>query len=69
MFFVSRVSDAIFDVVMGMTADRTRTRWGRFRPYLLWMAIPLAVAAVLDGRRLYAPHTVMICTAWVSLSN
>jgi len=32
-------------------------------------ASPLAVAAVLDGRRLYAPHTVMICTAWVSLSN
>jgi len=47
MFFVSRVSDAIFDVVMGMTADRTRTRWGRFRPYLLWMAVPLAVAAVM----------------------
>ena len=47
MFFVSRVSDAIFDVVIGMVADRTKTRWGKFRPYLLWMAIPLAVAAVL----------------------
>lgn len=47
MFFVSRVLDALFDVVIGMTADRTNTRWGKFRPYLIWMAVPLAVAAVL----------------------
>jgi glycoside/pentoside/hexuronide:cation symporter, GPH family len=47
MFFVSRVSDAFFDVVIGMTADRTRSRWGKFRPYILWGAIPLAVSAVL----------------------
>jgi GPH family glycoside/pentoside/hexuronide:cation symporter len=47
MFFVSRILDAVFDVVIGMTADRTKSRWGKFRPYLLWGAIPLAVAAVL----------------------
>lgn len=47
MFFVSRILDAIFDVVIGMTADRTRSRWGKFRPYLLFGAVPLAVAAVL----------------------
>jgi glycoside/pentoside/hexuronide:cation symporter, GPH family len=47
MFFVSRFTDAIFDVVIGMTADRTNTRWGKFRPYLIWMAVPLAVSAVL----------------------
>ncbi|MGA2071420.1 MAG: MFS transporter [Sedimentisphaerales bacterium] len=47
MFFVSRVSDAIFDVVIGMTADRTKSRWGKFRPYILWGAVPLAVSAVL----------------------
>ncbi len=46
MFFVSRVLDAFFDVVIGMTADRTETRWGKFRPYILFGAIPLAVAAV-----------------------
>ncbi|HEY1921429.1 MAG TPA: MFS transporter [Tepidisphaeraceae bacterium] len=47
MFFVSRFSDAIFDVVMGMLADRTKSRWGRFRPYLLWLAIPMGVGAIL----------------------
>jgi glycoside/pentoside/hexuronide:cation symporter, GPH family len=47
MFFVSRVLDAFFDVVIGMTADRTKSRWGKFRPYILWGAIPLAVSAVL----------------------
>ncbi len=47
MFFVSRVLDAFFDVVIGMTADRTKSRWGKFRPYILWGAIPLSVAAVL----------------------
>lgn len=46
MFFVSRVLDAFFDVVIGMTADRTESRWGKFRPYILFGAIPLAVAAV-----------------------
>ncbi len=46
MFFVSRVLDAIFDVVIGMTADRTKSRWGKFRPYILFGAIPLGVAAV-----------------------
>jgi len=47
MFFVSRILDALFDVVIGMTADRTKSRWGKFRPYLLWGAVPLAVSAVL----------------------
>jgi glycoside/pentoside/hexuronide:cation symporter, GPH family len=47
MFFISRILDALFDVVIGMTADRTRSRWGKFRPYLLFGAVPLAVAAVL----------------------
>ncbi|MGE5798347.1 MAG: MFS transporter [Ignavibacteria bacterium] len=47
MFFISRILDAIFDVVIGMTADRTKSRWGKFRPYILWGAVPLAVSAVL----------------------
>ncbi len=42
-----RFWDAIFDPVMGVLADRTRTRWGRFRPWVLWTAIPWAVVMVL----------------------
>ncbi len=47
MIAVSRFLDALFDVGIGVTADRTSTRWGKFRPYILWGAVPLAVAAVL----------------------
>jgi glycoside/pentoside/hexuronide:cation symporter, GPH family len=44
---MSRSLDALFDPVLGAIADRTRTRWGSFRPYLLWMSAPLALAGVL----------------------
>lgn len=40
MFLVTKVIDAISDPVMGLIADRTSSRWGKFRPYLLWAAIP-----------------------------
>ena len=40
MFIVTKVVDAISDPMMGLVADRTNTRWGKFRPYLLWGAIP-----------------------------
>ena len=38
-----RLSDAITDPIMGVIADRTNHRWGKFRPWLLWSAIPFAV--------------------------
>ncbi len=47
MLAVTRVLDAVADPVMGAIADRTKTRWGHFRPYILWFALPLAVAGVL----------------------
>lgn len=47
MILVTRVFDAVTDPLMGAIADRTRTRFGRFRPYLLWGALPLACAGVL----------------------
>ncbi len=47
MLLVTRVADAVADPTMGAIADRTRTRWGHFRPYVLWFAVPLAVAGVL----------------------
>jgi len=47
MMLVTRCGDALIDPMIGTIADRTNTRWGHFRPYLLWMAIPMAVTAVL----------------------
>lgn len=47
MFVMVRIFDAFTDPVMGMIADRTKTRWGRFRPYLLWMAVPYGIGLVL----------------------
>ena len=44
---VARLWDAFFDPVMGVLADRTNTRWGRFRPWVLWTSIPWAVIMVL----------------------
>jgi Na+/melibiose symporter-like transporter len=43
----SRIVDAFYDPIIGALADRTRTRWGRYRPWILWTAVPLAVALVL----------------------
>jgi GPH family glycoside/pentoside/hexuronide:cation symporter len=43
MFLVTKIVDAISDPIMGLIADRTNSRWGKFRPYLLWAAIPYAV--------------------------
>src|SRR5918994_2124997 len=47
MFAISRVWDAVNDPVMGTIADRTESRWGKFRPYLLWLAIPFGIVGVL----------------------
>lgn len=63
MFLIARVLDGVTDFLVGALADRTQTRWGKFRPYLLWMAVPLAVMMVLvftvpaigqDGKLVYA---------------
>jgi Na+/melibiose symporter-like transporter len=42
-----RLWDAFFDPIMGILADRTRTRWGKFRPWVLWTSVPWAVVMVL----------------------
>ncbi|NJM15872.1 MAG: hypothetical protein HC896_11345 [Bacteroidales bacterium] len=47
MFGIVRVFDAFTDPVMGIIADRTQTRWGKFRPYLLWFALPYGLGTVL----------------------
>ena len=42
-----RLWDAVFDPIMGILADRTNTRWGKFRPWILWTSVPWAVVMVL----------------------
>lgn len=71
MMLATKLVDAVTDPLMGALADRTRSRWGRFRPYLLWGALPLAATGVLTwtvpdldggGRLLwaYATFTLMM---------
>lgn len=47
MFLITRVWDSAFDPIIGIIADRTQSRWGKFRPYLLYLAVPFAVIGVL----------------------
>ena len=76
MLLVTRIWDAFNDPIMGMIADRTESRWGKFRPYLAALAIPLALGGILtfttpdlaeSGKLIYAYITyillVMLYTA------
>lgn len=47
LILVTKLYDAVSDPVMGLIADRTNTRWGKYRPYLLWIAMPFALAGIL----------------------
>jgi GPH family glycoside/pentoside/hexuronide:cation symporter len=78
MFLVTRLWDAAFDPIVGVIADRTVTRWGKFRPYLLWMAIPFGLAGVLtfstpsfgaSGKIIYAYVTYSLMMMVYSLIN
>lgn len=48
---ITKIWDAVNDPMMGMIVDKTRTRWGKCRPYLVWMVIPMMVGLIL----LFAP--------------
>ncbi len=69
IMLIARVWDMVSDPVMGIIADRTNTRWGKFRPYILWMAFPYSVLAVLTfttpdfgqtGKIIYAGVTYLL---------
>ena len=47
LMLFARIYDALNDPIMGSIVDRTRTPWGKCRPYLKWMAIPVAVVTIL----------------------
>ena len=46
LLVVTRIWDAVSDPMMGVIADRTRTKWGKYRPYLLLMALPFAISGI-----------------------
>lgn len=78
MFLVTRIWDATFDPVVGIIADRTRSQWGKFRPFLLWGAIPFGVAGILTfttpsfgetGKIVYAYITYSVMMMLYSLVN
>jgi len=78
IILVARVWDAIFDPIMGLTADRTNTRWGKFRPWILWSAVPWAVVMWLayttpnfsaTGMIVYAVVTNIMLMTLYSVNN
>lgn len=78
MFLVARLWDSFFDIFVGIMSDRTKTRWGKYRPYLLWFAIPFAVMGVITfytpdfgqtGKLVYAYITYSLMMIVYSLIN
>lgn len=78
LLLVGRFWDAAFDPFMGTLADRTNTRWGKFRPWILWSAVPFAVAFVLvfttphfgaTGKMVYAYITYILLMTLYSVNN
>jgi GPH family glycoside/pentoside/hexuronide:cation symporter len=69
IFMVSRIWDIFADFIMGAVADRTNTRWGKFRPWILWSCVPFgAITAITfytpdlgpTGKVIYAAVTYML---------
>lgn len=78
ILLVARVFDAFVDPVVGILSDRTNTRWGKYRPWLIWTAIPFAVFFILAfttpdlserGKILYAGITYTLLMAVYSFNN
>jgi Na+/melibiose symporter-like transporter len=78
LFLVSRVLDAVTDPLMGLLVDRTRTRYGQFRPFLLWGAIPFGIVCMLtfytpdfsaQGKIIYACVTYILLTLVYTFVN
>jgi glycoside/pentoside/hexuronide:cation symporter, GPH family len=66
MFLVVGLGAAAFNPVMGVIADRTHTRWGRFRPWLLWTALPFGIIGVLTFTTPDLSSSAKIVYAWVT---
>jgi len=78
LLLVGRLWDAFFDPMMGVIADRTNTRWGKFRPWVLWSALPWGIVMVLAyttptynsmGKVVYACVTNILLMTLYSINN
>ncbi|RHR26239.1 MFS transporter [Clostridium sp. AF19-22AC] len=47
MFFISKLFDGITDLIAGCLIDKTKTKWGKARPWLLWLSVPIGLSAIL----------------------
>lgn len=68
MFLVTRIWDSAFDPIVGVIADRTQSRWGKFRPYLLYLAIPFALIGILTFMTPDLSNTGKIVYAYITYS-
>jgi len=78
LLVIVRFWDAIFDPIMGIVADRTNTKWGKFRPWILWTALPFGIMGFLtfitpdfdaSGKLIYAYITYIILMMVYSANN
>lgn len=68
LFLLSRLFDAGVDLGVGLMVDRTRTRWGRTRPYFLWAAIPFSILLVLTFTTIEGSTGAKLAYAYVTFS-
>jgi glycoside/pentoside/hexuronide:cation symporter, GPH family len=78
IIFLGGLAGACFNPLMGLIADRTVTRWGKFRPWILWTAVPFGLIAILafrtpdfapQGKIVYAAITYVLLMLLYSANN
>ena len=78
IFFVGLFAAILFNPVMGMIADRTKTKWGKYRPWILWTAVPFGIISIMafstpdfneQGKIIYAVITYALLLVAYAANN
>lgn len=78
LLLIARLSDGVTDIIMGMIGDRTKTKIGQFRPWILWTAVPFGLILALTfttppfgtlGKLIYAYITYILFTLIYTANN